>query len=249
MNNIDDLREAWNTLDTCFDRPEKYISEALDPVVKFRSYKAFDNGAIGELYSLLRVAMMGARKAGLLSRLINDQTLPGILAKMPPSNWRMWARELPTWMREAIEEAFWSFIDQKWRDALNVAAAESPSWGAGSGKSAPQEGGKKGGAAEATKLAKAAVHMTGVYGKRHRQGDSGWTCMFKDVMVCQGTHPPWHCKVFGKLPAKEREKIIEDNQLCPFCLLHDKAKLCGAKQRPVACLVSNCRGKTHPEVT
>jgi hypothetical protein len=26
MNDIDDLREAWSTLDTCFDRPEKYIS-------------------------------------------------------------------------------------------------------------------------------------------------------------------------------------------------------------------------------
>jgi hypothetical protein len=25
MNEIDDLREAWNTLDTCFDLPEKYI--------------------------------------------------------------------------------------------------------------------------------------------------------------------------------------------------------------------------------
>jgi hypothetical protein len=33
VNDIDNLREAWNTLDTCFDRPEKYISEALDPVV------------------------------------------------------------------------------------------------------------------------------------------------------------------------------------------------------------------------
>jgi hypothetical protein len=88
VNDTDDLREAWNTLDTCFDRPEKYISEALDPVVKFRSYKAYDNGAIREFYSLLRATMMGARKAGLLSRLINDQTLPGILPKMPPSDWR-----------------------------------------------------------------------------------------------------------------------------------------------------------------
>ncbi len=129
MNDIDDLREAWNTLDTCFDRPEKYISEALDPVIKFRSYKAFDNSVIREFHSLLRAAMMGARKAGLLSRLINDETLPGILAKMPPSDWRQWAKERPTWMREAIEEAFWNFIDQKWRDALNVAAAEPPSWG------------------------------------------------------------------------------------------------------------------------
>jgi hypothetical protein len=47
MNDIDDLREAWNTLDTCFDWPEKYISEALDPVVKFRSYKAFITGRFG----------------------------------------------------------------------------------------------------------------------------------------------------------------------------------------------------------
>jgi hypothetical protein len=132
VNDLDDLREAWNTLDTCFDRPEKYISEALDPVVKFRSYKAFDNGVIREFYSLLRAAMMGARKAGLPNRLINAQTVPGILAKMPPADWRQWAKERPAWMREAIEEAFWNFVDQKWRDALNVAAAEPPTWGAGS---------------------------------------------------------------------------------------------------------------------
>jgi hypothetical protein len=140
VNNIDDLREAWSTLDTCFDRPEKYIAEALDPIIKFRSYKAFDNGAIREYYSLLRAAMMGARKAGLLHRLVNDQTLPSILAKMPPSDWRQWARERPTWMREAIEEAFWSFVDQKWRDALNAAAAEPPVGARGAGKEPPTKG-------------------------------------------------------------------------------------------------------------
>ncbi len=64
VNDIEDLREAWNTLDTCFDQPEKYIAEALEPIVKFRSYKMFDNGTIREFYSLLRAAMMGARKTG-----------------------------------------------------------------------------------------------------------------------------------------------------------------------------------------
>jgi hypothetical protein len=49
--------------------------------------------------------------------------------------------------------------------------------------------------------------------------------------------------VFGKLPAREREKIIKDNWLCLFCLLHDKDKPCGAKQKPVACSVSNCKGR------
>ncbi len=125
VNDIDDLREAWDTLNTCYDRPDKYISEALDPVIKFRSYKAFDSGAIREFYSLLRAAM-GARKAGLLGRLINDQTLPGILARMLPTDWRQWAKERPNWMREATEEAFWNFVDQTGRDALNVAAAEPP---------------------------------------------------------------------------------------------------------------------------
>jgi hypothetical protein len=251
VNDIDDLREAWNTLDTCFDRLEKYISEALDPVVKFRSYKAFDNGAIREFYSILRAAMMGARKAGLLGRLINDQTLPGILAKMPPTDWRQWAKERPVWMREAIEEAFWNFVDQKWRDALNVAAAEPPAGGAGGGgKGAPQDGARRE-AAKGPKAGAAAVHVTGTDGKRHRQGDSGRSCVFKDVMGCTTAHPPWLCKVFGKLPAGEREKLITDNRLCLFCLLHDKDKPCGAKQRPVsvACTASSCKGRHIQKTT
>jgi hypothetical protein len=44
--------------------------------------------------------------------------------------------------------------------------------------------------AEAKKLANASVHVTGLDGKRHRQGDSGRRCIFADVMGCQGTHPP-----------------------------------------------------------
>jgi hypothetical protein len=244
VNDIDDLREAWSTLDTCFDRPEKYISEALDPVIKFRSYKAFDSGAIREFYSILRAAMVGARKAGLLGRLVNDQTLPAILAKMPPADWRQWAKERPVWMRESIEEAFWNFADQKWRDALNVAAAEPPAWGTGGGgRTAPQDGRKE--AARLAKAGAAAVHVTGINGKRHRQGDSGRTCVFKDVMGCTGAHPPWFCKAFGKMPAKEREKLIMENRLCPFCLLHDKDKPCGAKERPVsvACAAASCKGR------
>jgi hypothetical protein len=197
VNDIDDLREAWNTLDTCFDRPEKYISQALDPVVKFRSYKAFDNGAIQEFYSILRAGMMGARKAGLLGRLVNDQTLPGILAKMPPTDWRQWPKERPVWMREPIEKAFWNFVDQKWRDALNVAAAEPLAWGTGGGgRTAPQDSVKKE-AAKMPRAGAAAMHVTGVDGKRHRQGDSGRTCVFKDVMGCTAAHPPGSVKSLG----------------------------------------------------
>jgi hypothetical protein len=75
VNDIEDLREAWGILDTCFDWPEKYIMEALEPVTKFKNYRVIDSSAVREFYSLLRRAMMGARKVSLLHRLINDQTL------------------------------------------------------------------------------------------------------------------------------------------------------------------------------
>jgi hypothetical protein len=39
VNGIEDLREAWGMLDACFDRPEKYIAEALEPVTKFKGTK------------------------------------------------------------------------------------------------------------------------------------------------------------------------------------------------------------------
>jgi hypothetical protein len=60
-----------------------------------------------------------------------------------------------------------------------------------------------------------------------------------------GRAPPRLCKVFRNLPAGEREKLITDNRLCPFCLLHDKDKPCGAKQRPVsvACTTPGCKGR------
>jgi hypothetical protein len=66
VNDIEDLQEIWDTLNTCFDRPDKYIDEALDTIVKFRKYREFENGAIRELYSLLRAAMLGAKKVGIL---------------------------------------------------------------------------------------------------------------------------------------------------------------------------------------
>ncbi len=115
----------------------------------------------------------------MLGRLINDQTLPNILGRMPPMDWRQWAKERPNWIRETTEEAFWNFVDQKWRDALNVAAAELPAWGAGGGARVSfQDGGRK----EATKPGKtgaAAVHVAEAEGRWPRQGNRGRVCIFK----------------------------------------------------------------------
>jgi hypothetical protein len=225
--------------------PKNTLRRPWNPIVKFKSYKMFDNGAIREFYSLLRAAMMGARKAGLLHRLINDQTLPSILAKMPPNDWRQWAKERPTWMREAIEEAFWSFVDQKWRDALNVAAAEPTGWGSGSSRGATHELDKKGPAEAARKLAQAAIHVAAAKGKSQQQGEGGRRCIFADMLGCSGRHPPWKCGRFVNIRPKERERIIEENRLCAFCLLHDRSRACGAKEKQVspACNAPGCKGR------
>jgi hypothetical protein len=57
--------------------------------------------------------MMGARKARLLHRLINNQMLPSIMARMPLGDWKQWAKERPQCIQGSLEDAFWKFVDQK----------------------------------------------------------------------------------------------------------------------------------------
>jgi hypothetical protein len=64
--------------------------------------------------------MMGARGVNLLHKFIYKQTLPDIISRMPPGDWKQWAKKWPFWIQEDIKEAFWRFVDQKWKDSLNV---------------------------------------------------------------------------------------------------------------------------------
>jgi hypothetical protein len=49
IGNVEDLGEIWDTLDTCCERPEKYKTEALKPIVEFRRYKMADSSHQGIL--------------------------------------------------------------------------------------------------------------------------------------------------------------------------------------------------------
>ncbi len=141
VSHLDDLQEMWETLDTCYERPEKYMEEALRPIVDFRRYKVADSAAVREFYSLLRAAIKGARGIGRLGLLINDQTVPKIMSKMPYTDWKEWATKRPDWMQQDMAMTFERFIEKKWQDALNVAAAEPPSWGMGRERPVPSGGG------------------------------------------------------------------------------------------------------------
>ncbi len=76
VSHLDDQQEMWETLDTCYERPEKYMEEALRLIVDFRRYKIADSAAVREFYSLLRAAIKGAKGIGRIGLLINDQTIP-----------------------------------------------------------------------------------------------------------------------------------------------------------------------------
>ncbi len=64
VSHLDDLQEIWDTLDTYYERPEKYMEEALRLIMEFRKYKAADSSAVRDFYSLLRAAIKGAKASG-----------------------------------------------------------------------------------------------------------------------------------------------------------------------------------------
>jgi hypothetical protein len=124
VGHLDDLHEMWETLDTCYEQPGKYAEEALKPIANFRKYRIIDSEALREFYSLVRAAIKGARRIGRIEMILNDQTIPKIMSKMPPTDWKEWAIRRPDWVDQDTAVAFEEFIEGKWRDALNIAAAE-----------------------------------------------------------------------------------------------------------------------------
>ncbi len=73
------------------------MDEGLKPILEFRKYKAYDNGAIREFYLILQMAIKGAKAICRVDLLINDQTVPKIMGKMPFADWKEWAIRRPEW--------------------------------------------------------------------------------------------------------------------------------------------------------
>ncbi len=68
-------------------------------------------------------------------------------------------------------------------------------------------------------------------------------CKFVELTGCTGFHPSWLCKAFRDKTPEERSKIIKDNKLCLFCLLHSSEEVCYSKTyktKPV-CTEPKCK--------
>jgi hypothetical protein len=60
-------------------------------------------------------------------------------------------------------------------------------------------------------------------------------CCFAEILGCPGTHTLWSCKAFAKLAPEDRDRIILDNKMCAFCLLHREDGVCyGERHRQEA---------------
>jgi hypothetical protein len=256
VSHLDDLQEMWETLDTCYERPEKYMEEALRPIVDFRRYKIADSAAVREFYSLLRAAIKGAKGIGRIGLLINDQTIPKIMGKMPYTDWREWATRRPDWMQQDVAVAFEGFVERKWQDALNIAAAEPASWRGDGEKVNPSVRPLDG----TTATGKGTLRITGAVnvveqGVPSRSYSPSWDvsfgkCRARNLIGCDGDHVMLQCEKLMSLGLSERREVLEKSGLCTFCLKHAAELECygrGGMSKP-RCTLSVCDGEHTPSV-
>jgi hypothetical protein len=257
VSHLDDLREMWETLDTCYERPEKYMEEALRPIVDFRRYKVTESATVRELYSLLRAAVKGAKGIGRLGLLINDQTIPWIMSKMPYTDWKEWATRRPDWMQQNVATTFERFVEKKWQDALNVAAAEPASWNMRRERFSPG-----GGTLDRTApTSKGTLKVTGavnVFEQRvpSRAHSPSWDvsfgrkCRARNLIGCDGDHILLQCDKLLSMELSERKEVLEKSGLCLFCLKHAVELECygrGGLSKP-RCTQAGCDGEHTPGV-
>jgi hypothetical protein len=53
-----------------------------------------------------------------------SRSCPASWATCPLADWKLWVKERASWMQEDIDEEFCRFVDKKWKDSLNMAAAD-----------------------------------------------------------------------------------------------------------------------------
>ncbi len=257
VSHHDDLREIWDTLDTCYERPEKYMEEALRPIMEFRRYKAADSSAVREFYSLPRAAIKGAKGIGRLDLLINDQTVPKIMSKMPYTDWKEWVTKRPEWILEGLGTSFERFVERKWQDALNVAAAEPQLWEpegprkerVTSSKTAAEKvpQGPKG-ISKTVGAANVVTQQSPSGAQMPAQETSAWAgkrCRVQQRTGCGGDHLVLKCSRLRELSLSERRKVLEASGLCMYCLKHPAELECygrGGPSKP-ACLQPECGGR------
>ncbi len=200
---------------------------------------------VREFYSILRAAIKGTRSIGRLDLLVNDQTVPRIMGKMPYTDWREWATKTPEWVREDLGAAFERFVERKWKDALNVVAAAPQPWEP-EGPKKEKMTNSKAAAEKAPQGQKGVAKTVGTANVVTQQPTWGHRkCRVQEQTGCEGDHLVLRCGKLRKLSLSERRRVLEASGLCMFCLRHPANAECfdqGGRTKP-ACVQPGCKGK------
>jgi hypothetical protein len=130
---------------------------------------------------------------------------------------------------------------------LNVASAEPAGWEQGADHRKGVEYMKKGEPDKQVgkKAPSAGVHVALGDNIQENPCRAQKRGKIAELAGCTGSNPPWLCKAFRDKAPEERNKIITDNKLCPFCLLHNADEICFfkiIKSKPI-CKELGCKGQ------
>jgi hypothetical protein len=160
-------------------------------------------------------------------------------------------------MRQDVTSAFETFIERKWLDALNIAAAEPAPWkGDGErtigGVHAPDK---------TTGSGRGVLRVTGAVNGIEQGGSPrspsplwdlsfGRKCRARNLIGCNGDHVMLQCEKLMSLGLAERREVLEKSGLCMFCLKHAAELDCygrGGLSKP-RCTQAGCDGEHTPGV-
>jgi hypothetical protein len=160
-------------------------------------------------------------------------------------------------MQQDVAATFERFVERKWQDALNVAAAEPASWSAGREKFSPN-----GGILDRTApTSKGMLKVTGAVNVVEQRIPSrshspswdvsfGRKCRARNLIGCDGDHVLLQCDKMLSMGLSERKEILEKSGLCLFCLKHAAELECygrGGLSKP-RCTQAGCDGEHIPGV-
>jgi hypothetical protein len=141
--------------------------------------------------------------------LINDQTVPKIMGKMPFAECKERATKRSEWAGGDMVVAFEKYVERKWKDALNIAAAEPQGWEASGGKADKGHsekpawgrplGKKSGGAPKRISKGTGAANIV-----TSRTGHEIKKCKFRNYTGCTEGHAAVSCKKFRALEKKKK---------------------------------------------
>jgi hypothetical protein len=130
-------------------------------------------------------------------------------------------------MQEDLASAFERFVERKWQDALNIAAAEPSSWGVEKEKVSSSKGVQDKTTYASRGVPKVAGSVNAMEQETIPRSHSpswdvsfGRKCRARYLIRCDGDHVLLQCTKLLGMELGERKEILKKSGLCLFCLKH-----------------------------